>query len=81
MLSIIRQVYGPEAMVRVKEDQAGLAWEGGMGQDAVHQVATQLWQEELVGKEACDAGVMYDGPCYAGIDNHNLPCISSQARG
>ena len=38
VLSIIKQVYGPEAMARAKEDPVGLAWEGDMGQDAVQQV-------------------------------------------
>ena len=90
VLSIIKQVYGPEEMVRAKEDPVGFAWEGDMGQDAAREVATQLWQGKLAGKEACDAGVMYSGPCYAELAHTwsvsttavtIMICISSQVRG
>ena len=42
VLSIIKQVYGPEAMTRAKEDPVGFAWEEDMGQDAVQQVHRQI---------------------------------------
>ena len=78
VLSIIRKVYGPEAMARAKEDPVGFAWEDTkeLGQDAVREVASQLWQGKLAGKEACDTGAMYDGPCNARISPH-LECIKN----
>jgi hypothetical protein len=46
VLSIIKKVYGPEAMARAKEDPVGFAWEDTkeLGQDAVHEAASQLWR-------------------------------------
>ena len=72
----IKHVYGSEEMARAKEDPVGFAWERDMGQDAVHQVSTQLWQGELAGKKACEAGDMYDVTCYAGISPH-LECTKN----
>jgi hypothetical protein len=45
VLSIIRKVYEPEAMARAKEGPVGFAWEDtkNLGQDAVREVASQLW--------------------------------------